>query len=268
MASLGNKRADGMLVLLVEKLKDDKRPRIVVQVRFLKMEQEMLKIDELPLEQLPGKLDAMQQYLAAEKLLGRHLRIASATVHGINRIEDPEQKEKYFQAFGKIFATSTDKTLASYGRKIASSPSSSPSDLVGKPLTLEGETELGIALDWKSYRGKVVLLDFWATWCGPCLREMPNVRAIHKRLEKQGFTVLAVNLDRNQEDLAKFLEENDVPWTNLIAEGARKAATRYGVRAIPTMMVIDQQGNVAAVAHRVAEVSGTIEKLLKKPEQK
>jgi peroxiredoxin len=80
--------------------------------------------------------------------------------------------------------------------------------------------------------------------------------------------VLAVNLDRNQEDLAKFLEENDVPWTNLIAEGARQAATRYGVRSIPTMMVIDQQGNVAAVAHRVAEVSGTIEKLLKKPEQK
>ncbi len=268
LASLGNKRADGMLVLLMEKLKDDKRPRIAAQVHFLKIEQEMLKIDELPLEQVPGKLDAMQQYLAAEKLLGRHLRIASATVHGINRLEDPEQKEKYFQAFGKIFTTSTDKTLASYGKKIASSPSSSPSDLVGKPLALEGETELGVALDWKSYRGKVVLLDFWATWCGPCLREMPNVRAIHKRLEKQGFTVLAINLDRKPEDLEKFLEENEFPWTNLIAEGAREAATRYGVRAIPTMMVIDQQGNVAAVAHRVAEVSGTIEKLLKKPEQK
>jgi thiol-disulfide isomerase/thioredoxin len=136
---------------------------------------------------------------------------------------------------------------------------------VAKSLELEGETELGVALDWKSYRGKVVLIDFWATWCGPCLREMPHIRALHKRLEKQGFTVLAINLDRNQEDLDRFLKENDLPWTNLVAEGARKAATRYGVRAIPTMIVVDQQGKVAAVSHRVADLTGTIEKLVKKP---
>ena len=265
MASLGNESSDALLVALVEKLKDDGRPQIASLVRFLRMEQAMLDVDELPLAEVPAALDAIQKYLSGEKLQERHLRIASATVHGINRLEDAEQKENYFQVFGKIFGGSTDKTLASYGRKIASSPSAGPADLVGKSLELEGETELGVALDWKSYRGKVVLIDFWATWCGPCLREMPHVRALHKRLEKQGFTVLAINLDRNQEDLDRFLKENDLPWTNLVAEGARKAATRYGVRAIPTMIVVDQQGKVAAVSHRVADLTGTIEKLVKKP---
>ena len=268
MASLGNKNADAMLVTLVEKLKDDERPQIASLVLFLQMEQAMLLVDELPLAEVPAALDAMQKFLSGQKLQQQHLRIASATVHGINRLEDAKQKENYFQAFGKIFGASTDKTLASYGRKIASSPTAGPADLVGKPLELEGETELGVALDWPSYRGKVVLIDFWATWCGPCLREMPHVRALHKRLEKQGFTVLAINLDRNQEDLDKFLKENDLPWTNLVAEGARTAATRYGVRAIPTMMVVDQQGNVVAVSHRVADLTGTIEKLIKKPAEK
>ncbi len=268
MASLGNKNADDLLIALVEKLKDDERPQIASLVLFLRMEQAMLLVDELPLAEVPAALDAMQKFLSDQKLQQRHLRIASATVHGINRLEDAKQKENYFQAFGKIFAASTDKTLASYGRKIASSPTAGPADLVGKPLELEGETAIGVELDWKSYRGKVVLIDFWATWCGPCLREMPHVRALHKRLEKQGFTVLAINLDRNQEDLDKFLKENDLPWTNLVAEGASKAATRYGVRAIPTMMVVDQQGNVVAVSHRVADLTGTIEKLVKKPAEK
>ena len=268
MASLGNKNADALLVTLVEKLKDDERPQIASLVLFLRMEQAMLLVDELPLAEVPAALDTMQKFLAKQKLQQRHLRIASATVHGINRLEDAKQKENYFQAFGKLFGTSTDKTLASYGRKIASSPTAGPADLVGKPLELEGETALGVELDWKSYRGKVVLIDFWATWCGPCLREMPHVRALHKRLEKQGFAVLAINLDRNQEDLNKFLKENDLPWTNLVAEGASKAATRYGVRAIPTMMVVDQQGNVVAVSHRVADLTGTIEKLVKKPAEK
>ena len=265
VASLGNDNADALLVRFAEAMKDDDRPKIAAWIRFLQIERAMLEIDQLPLDQVPGKLDAMQEYLAAEKLGGLHLRLASATVHGINRLEDAEQKENYFQVFGKLFGTSTDKTLVAYGRKIAKVPSTSASQLVGKPLELDGETELGVELDWKSYRGKVVLVDFWATWCGPCLREMPNVRALHKRLKKQGFTVLAVNLDRNQEDLAKFLEENNLPWTNLVDKGAQQAATRYGVRAIPTMMVIDQQGKIVAVSHRVADVTGTIEKLLKKP---
>jgi thiol-disulfide isomerase/thioredoxin len=268
VASLGRKTADAELQAFVLAMKDDQREAIQQLVRFLDHEQRMLAIDDVPLDDVTGQLDSVQKYLTAEKLAARHLRLASATVHGINRLEDNEQREKYFQSFGALFAKSTDKTLSAYGRKIAKAPGTSDSKLVGNDLELSGLTELGVEIDWKAYRGKVVLVDFWATWCGPCIREMPHVRELHEKLGKQGFVVLGVNLDRKPEALAEFLKENKLPWSNLVDEGAQQAATKYGVRAIPTMMVINQQGKIAAVGHRVGGLKATIEKLLAEGKQK
>jgi thiol-disulfide isomerase/thioredoxin len=107
-----------------------------------------------------------------------------------------------------------------------------------------------------------VLVDFWATWCGPCLREMPHVQALHEELSESGFDVLAISLDEDLEALSKFLEENKVPWTNVIGQQARDIATKYEVRGIPTMMVVDKEGKVVAVANKVETLKPEIKKLL------
>jgi thiol-disulfide isomerase/thioredoxin len=107
-----------------------------------------------------------------------------------------------------------------------------------------------------------VLVDFWATWCGPCRREMPNVKAYYEKHKDRGFEVVGVSLDQDQEALAQYIEENQLPWETLAGEGTQPLAEKYGVRAIPTMMLVDKEGKIVGVAHNLAALAPLAEKLL------
>lgn len=259
-ASLGDEEADRQLDEFVQKMRDDKRERIAKQVQFFSLERQALNADEMPLDKLPELLDELQAYFASQKLSNKHLRIASATVHVINRFTDDAVREEYFKKFGTQFATSKDKDLARYGGKIGKSPASPVSELIGKPLELTGITALGTDFEWEKYRGKIVIVDFWATWCGPCRRETPHLQALAKTSDK--LSVVAISLDRDLEAVEKYLDENQIEWTNLVGEGATQIATKYGIRAIPTMLVVDAEGNVVAVGNSVAQIQARVQALL------
>ncbi len=262
-ACLGDERSDAQLALCVDALGQDPRPAVAEQVKFFQLERRVLEADQLELDAIAGLLQEVQTYVKAQDQLGqRHLRLASATVHAINRIEDGAAREKHFQEFGDLFADSADAQLARYGKKLAKGGQNRASDLVGKPLELAGTTDLGVPLDWASYRGKVVLVDFWATWCGPCLREMPQVKALYEELDRQAFEIVAVSLDEDLEALAKYLQEHQLPWTNLVGEEARNVASKYAVTGIPTMMLVDREGKVVAVDHHVQSLRPRIKELL------
>jgi thiol-disulfide isomerase/thioredoxin len=188
--------------------------------------------------------------------------MASSTVGLINRLEDGDKREEHFVAFGGAFAKAGDKELARYGKKLAKKPGTVESDLVGKPLELAGTTAKGANFVWDAYRGKVVIVDFWATWCGPCRREMPNVKAFYEKHIDQGFDVVGVSLDQDQEALAQYLEENQIPWDNLAGDDTQELAGKYGIRGIPTMMLVDRDGKVVSVAHSLAALAPQAEKLL------
>jgi len=266
-ASLGDQNADSKLVAFLQTIKEDKREKVVQEVQFLLTERKLIEVDELPLEQVTTLLAEVKEYLTDQKMTERHLRLASSTVHAINRLEDGKQREGYFTEFGAIFSKSQDKQLAQYGKKLSRKPSQSSSDLVGKPLELTGTTALGTEFDWKQYRGKVVLVDFWATWCGPCRREMPHVKALYEKYKEKGFDIVAVSLDRDLDALAQYLKENNIAWTNLAGDETQELAKKYGVRGIPTMMLIDQTGKIIDISHNVAKLAPQVEPLLngKKP---
>jgi thiol-disulfide isomerase/thioredoxin len=261
-AVLGDAEADKQLIEVVASLAGDERPRIARQVAFFQQERKVLDAVEAPLADLPAILKSLEEYYAKEPLTARHLRMASTTVALINRLESGDEREQHFAKFGELYAKSSDKALAKYGKKIAKKPAATESELVGQPLELAGTTAKGGVFAWEAYRGKVVLVDFWATWCGPCRREMPNVKALAERLGPQGFEVVGVSLDEDQEALAAYLEENAIAWETLAGEGTQDLATKYSVRGIPTMMLVDREGKIVAVAHNVAALTPLAEKLL------
>ena len=125
-------------------------------------------------------------------------------------------------------------------------------DLRGKTLTLT------------QYKGHVLLLDFWATWCGPCVGEMPNVLAAFKKYHAQGFDVVGISLDQSRPALAAFIAHNKMPWRQVFdGKGWGSAVPReYGVQAIPFGLLLGRDGKIAAVDVRGPALNAAIKAAL------
>ena len=101
-----------------------------------------------------------------------------------------------------------------------------------------GEIELA------SYRGRPVVLNFWATWCPPCVAEMPSLERLHRALGKEGLAVVAVSVDEDEQALRKFVEEHKLTFPILRDPGARIAAGAYRTTGYPETFELDPQGVV------------------------
>jgi peroxiredoxin len=97
-------------------------------------------------------------------------------------------------------------------------------------------------------RGKVVMIDFWAAWCGPCRRENPNVVRLYNKYNSKGFEVFGVSLDRSKEDWVKAIEKDGLAWTQVsdLSYFNSEAARTYGIEAIPATILLDKDGKIIA----------------------
>jgi len=137
--------------------------------------------------------------------------------------------------------------------------------LEGKPLEINGVKSDGSTFTTADWKGKAILVDFWATWCPPCREELPRVKKIYADFHDKGLEVLGVSCDSKARDLADFLEKNpDMPWPQLFDEkagGWHPLATQFGINSIPTMFLIDKKGVVRSV-HARENLEEMIPKLL------
>ncbi len=132
--------------------------------------------------------------------------------------------------------------MAKWSSGKEAAPDFTTQDLAGKPVKIS------------DYRGKVIVLDFWATWCGPCKAALPHVQALAKKYAKEGVVVLASATSDKREDFEKFVRENREKYPNLIWSHDQKerkdffrnteAARLYGVKGIPAQFIIDRKGRV------------------------
>ena len=110
----------------------------------------------------------------------------------------------------------------------------------------------GTSVKLSELRGKVVLVDFWATWCGPCMQEMPNVKKLYEAHAKEGFEIVGVSLDFEKDKLDAYLKTMGLPWPQYFdGRGWGNAvAQQYGVSSIPTTLLLDKKGRIAKVGLR------------------
>ena len=124
---------------------------------------------------------------------------------------------------------------------------------------------LGKTVSLESFRGKVVLIDFWASWCGPCRMENPNVVRAFNKYKAKGFTVLSVSLDNNKEKWMGAIKKDNLTWTHVSElKGWETSASRmYQVTGIPATFLIDKDGKIVARNLRGPALEDMLEKLLK-----
>ncbi|MCE0498901.1 MAG: TlpA family protein disulfide reductase [Methylacidiphilales bacterium] len=133
-----------------------------------------------------------------------------------------------------------------------------------KPLDLKFTAVDGSQVDLANLRGKVVLIDFWATWCPPCRGEVPNVVAAYQKYHGQGFEVIGISLDQDKDALLAFTKQNGMVWPQYFdGQGWNNSvSSRFGIDSIPAMWLVGKDGKVATMDGR-DDLAGQVEKLLK-----
>ncbi len=124
----------------------------------------------------------------------------------------------------------------------------------------------GEPLSLGQYRGKVVLIDFWATWCGPCLQELPNLQAIYERHHAEGFEVVGISLDKSRAALDGLVGRQRLPWRQFFDGKGwdNELSSRYGIRSLPATFLIDREGKVIATGLRGRELATAVAAAVKK----
>jgi thiol-disulfide isomerase/thioredoxin len=134
-------------------------------------------------------------------------------------------------------------------------------DRLGQPLELKFRAVDGREVDLQAMKNKVVLIDFWATWCGPCMAELPNVKATYEKLHPKGFEIIGISLDREQSALERIVAREKMKWPQYYQEGENKFAEQFGIESIPTMWLVDKKGVLRDVNAR-DDLAVKAEKLL------
>jgi thiol-disulfide isomerase/thioredoxin len=140
--------------------------------------------------------------------------------------------------------------------------------LVGKPIKLTGVTLKGSSFDLTSLRGRVVVVDFWATWCPPCRAELPNLKSLHERYNSQGLEVVGVSLDVNQKELSSFVRKANLPWTQLVWQKPgpnpweNPFVSQFRISAIPDTLLINREGSVVARGLVGSGLNAAVERLM------
>ncbi len=216
------------------------------------------KADKTRRQALITQIAAMLQH---PQMDGDDLDIAVTLAEGLEFDGDRELATKAYTDFSKILATNKDPEIVELSQLMAGA--ARRLNLIGSPITVVGNAMDGQAFDWNAYKGRVVLIDFWATWCKPCLAEMPNVEKAYETYKDKGFEVIGISMDNDREELAKYLQANPLPWRTL-NEGVtpNPVARHYGVNQVPAALLVDQQGNVVSLNARVEELPKMLEKLL------
>jgi thiol-disulfide isomerase/thioredoxin len=217
---------------------------------------ETLKIKGISMEELLQQLDAA----AADTSDADAATKAEASYYGVlTQREKPEDFKKRADAHIAKFPDFKGNTQLTSQLKRAETEAK----LKTEPFSMKFTAVDGREVDVEAMRGKVILIDFWATWCGPCIGEIPNVVAAYKKLHDKGFEIIGISFDQDKDKLVSLTKEKEMTWPQFFdGKGwGNEFGKKYGISGIPTMWLINKQGMVVDTSAR-GGLAEKVEKLL------
>lgn len=263
---LGDQTAGGTLNQFATSLVNSNSPALAMEAkRLLLVAQAQELFSKRDLAGAAGLIGQTKQLLDANPndsaTAGLAMQLASAFEHMPGG--EAAAREAY-ETFGPIFAASSNESIRQMGASFAGTLRRL--SLPGNPMEITGTLLNGQPFDQQTLTGKVVLVDFWATWCGPCVAEIPNVLEQYNKYHDRGFEVVGISLDQDRSALEKFVGDRKIPWPILFepSEGTgwqHPLATYYGISGIPTVILIGQDGNVITLNARGERLGEELDKI-------
>jgi thiol-disulfide isomerase/thioredoxin len=199
----------------------------------------------------------MESALAAQKLFPKNAVVYQQLLFFAKRAASDDKKRLAGAVANSDAAPADLKTAA---QQILDGKSAFE---IGKPLDIKFTAVDDRPVDLAKLKGKVVLIDFWATWCGPCRAELPHVKDTYAKLHAKGFEIVGISLDSDKQKLLDFIKDQNLSWPQYFdGKGWKNPyAVAYGLEGIPTMWLVDKAGNLRDLEAR-NNLAGKIERLL------
>jgi thiol-disulfide isomerase/thioredoxin len=180
-----------------------------------------------------------------------------------------DQALEIYTDFGKTLAAAPNPDVAKMGKTMEGAVRRAK--LLGNPMVVYGHTLEGKDFDWKAYKGKVVLVEFWAVGSAAYRAELPTLKKLHQAYNKRGFEVVAINIDDHKNGPLKYVETEKLPWVCLFdaqpGKDREPLALYYGVFDIPQAILVDREGRVVSMKAFGPELEQLLEKQLGPREQ-
>jgi thiol-disulfide isomerase/thioredoxin len=274
LAMVGSPGAAEKGLKLADELKNSKRPELAEMGQVVWFDFKMSSVPALDATQRRALVDEVA--VALKKKPQTFAQLAENLGRLLESLGDGDNAAAAYGAFGEIFSQNLNEEIRAFGEVMKNGAVRRARLLSGDPIKVTGKTVEGMPFHIKQYKGKVVIVDFWATWCGPCLAELPNLKSIYKKYHDRGLEIVGVNLDKSAGELGKFLRDNDLPWKTLHNEDPKTAeddkkgfsdpnAEFYGITGIPTIILIDRKGKVISLDARGEQLATLVDGLVGGP---
>lgn len=225
---------------------------------FMMLHDDFIKAEKKTLADFNAMIESYKRMIEKDPGTGRMASLILSQAEAVaEESGDPEFVANTGQKIIAILKDSGEPALESVAKSMEGEIRRA--QLVGKEFSMEGVMLDGSKFDWSKYKGKTVLIDFWATWCGPCKAEVPFMKELYEKYHDKGFEIVGVNVwerdTMTAEDVLKYLEEEKVPWPHIddrqsTDAGLQSLPEMYGISGIPTLFLVGKDGKVVSTTVR------------------